>query len=78
MSIAREIVSFAIEAGSSDIHLEEESSIAVRVNSDIKVSSQKLDSEDTLKKQYSVLEDGDLNPIEESNNIIQKHNISLQ
>ena len=46
MSIAREIVSFAIEAGSSDIHLEEESSIAVRVNSDIKVSPQKLDSED--------------------------------
>ena len=46
MSIAREIVSFAMEAGSSDIHLEEESSIAVRVNSDIKVSPQKLDSED--------------------------------
>ena len=46
MSIAREIVSFAMEAGSSDIHLEEESPIAVRVNSDIKVSPQKLDSED--------------------------------
>ena len=42
----REIVSFAMEAGSSDIHLEEESPIAVRVNSDIKVSPQKLDSED--------------------------------
>ena len=46
MSIAREIVSFAMEAGSSDIHLEEESPIAVRVNSDIKVSPQLLDSED--------------------------------
>ena len=46
MSIAREIVSFAMEAGSSDIHLEEESPIAVRVNSDIKVSPQKLESED--------------------------------
>tara|TARA_B100000212_G_scaffold313524_1_gene266489 strand:- start:487 stop:1530 length:1044 start_codon:yes stop_codon:yes gene_type:complete len=45
MSIAREIVSFAIKAGSSDIHLEENSQIAVRVNSDIKVSSQTLDSE---------------------------------
>ena len=46
MSIAREIVSFAMEAGSSDIHLEEESPIAVRVNSDIKVSPQKLEAED--------------------------------
>ena len=46
MSISREIVGFAMEAGSSDIHLEEESPIAVRVNSDIKVSPQKLESED--------------------------------
>ena len=35
-----------MEAGSSDIHLEEESPIAVRVNSDIKVSPQKLGAED--------------------------------
>ena len=42
MSIARDIVNFAIEAGSSDIHLEENSNIAVRVNSDIKVSLQKI------------------------------------
>ena len=46
MSIAREIVSFAIQADSSDIHLEEESPIAVRVNSDIKISPQKLESND--------------------------------
>tara|TARA_B100001093_G_scaffold494162_1_gene537258 strand:+ start:5889 stop:6932 length:1044 start_codon:yes stop_codon:yes gene_type:complete len=46
MTIAREIVGFAIEAGSSDIHLEEDAPIAVRVNSDIKVSPQTLDSED--------------------------------
>ena len=46
MSIAREIVGFAMEAGSSDIHLEEQSPIAVRVNSDIKVSPQNLESED--------------------------------
>ena len=46
MSIAREIVGFAIKAGSSDIHLEEESPIAVRVNSEIKVSPQNLRSED--------------------------------
>ena len=46
MSIAREIVNFAIQAGSSDIHLEEGAPIAVRVNSDIKISPQKLDSDD--------------------------------
>ena len=46
MSIAREIVGFAMDAGSSDIHLEEDSPIAVRINSDIKVSPQKLDSTD--------------------------------
>ena len=46
MSIAREIVGFAMKAGSSDIHLEENSPIAVRVNSDIKISSQELKSED--------------------------------
>ena len=46
MSIAREIVGFAMKAGSSDIHLEENSPIAVRVNSDIKISPQKLTSED--------------------------------
>lgn len=37
MSIAREIVGFAIKAGSSDIHLEEGSPIAIRVNSDIRI-----------------------------------------
>ncbi len=46
MSIAREIISNAIKAGSSDIHLEEGSPIAVRVNSDIKISSQSLHSND--------------------------------
>ena len=46
MTIAREIVNFAMQAGSSDIHLEENSPIAVRVNSDIKISPQKLDSDD--------------------------------
>ena len=33
MSLARQIVDFAIKAGSSDIHLEEGSPIAIRVNS---------------------------------------------
>ncbi len=46
MSIAREIVSHAIKSGSSDIHLEEDSPIAMRVNSDIKISSQQLRKSD--------------------------------
>ena len=37
MSLARQIVEFAIKAGSSDIHLEEGSPIAIRVNSDIRI-----------------------------------------
>ena len=37
MSLARQIVDFAIKAGSSDIHLEEGSPIATRVNSDIRI-----------------------------------------
>ena len=36
MSLARQIVGFAIKAGSSDIHLEEGSPIAIRINSDTK------------------------------------------
>lgn len=42
MSIAREIVGFAIKAGSSDIHLEEGSPIAIRVNSDIRILENSL------------------------------------
>ena len=61
MSIAREIVSFAIEAGSSDIHLEENSPIAVRVNSDIRVSPQKLESEDMDKLLRELLGEEKLN-----------------
>lgn len=49
MSIARQLVGLAIEQGSSDIHLEEGSPIAIRVNSDIRIldrvlSSQEMDS----------------------------------
>ncbi len=42
MGIARQIVEYAVKAGSSDIHLEENSPIAVRVNSDIVISSQEI------------------------------------
>ena len=46
MSIARQIVSFAIQAGSSDIHLEEGAPIAIRVNSDIRILENVLKSDD--------------------------------
>ena len=46
MSIAQQLVSFAIKAGSSDIHLEEDAPIAIRVNSDIRILDNKLNSND--------------------------------
>jgi len=46
MSIARELVGFAIKAGSSDIHLEEEAPIAIRVNSDITILDQIMRPQD--------------------------------
>ena len=46
MSIINQIVENAINAGSSDIHLEEESPIAIRVNSDIRILDNILSSND--------------------------------
>ena len=46
MSLARQIVEFAIKAGSSDIHLEEGSPIAIRVNSDIRILENILGTND--------------------------------
>ena len=46
MSIARQLVGLAIEQGSSDIHLEEGSPIALRVNSDIRILDRVLSKED--------------------------------
>lgn len=46
LQLAREIIGFAIGAGSSDIHLEEGSPIAIRVNSDIKILENRLRSTD--------------------------------
>ena len=46
MSLARQIVDFAIKAGSSDIHLEEGSPIEIRVNSDIRILENILKSDD--------------------------------
>ena len=69
MSIARDIVSFAIEAGSSDIHLEENSNIAVRVNSDIKVSLQKLDSENMDQLLHELLGEEKLNEFNQTGDL---------
>ena len=44
MSLARQIIGFAIQAGSSDIHLEEGSPIAIRVHSDVRILDNKLQS----------------------------------
>ncbi len=50
MSIIRKIVKYALDLDSSDIHLEEESPIAIRVNSDIKLIEKIL-----VKKDMDVL-----------------------
>ena len=46
MSVIRKIVKYAIDLDSSDIHLEEESPIAIRVNSDIKLIDKILQKKD--------------------------------
>ena len=55
MSIARQIVEFALNAGSSDIHLEEESPIAIRVNSDIKILENILQPQDMTRLMKEIL-----------------------
>tara|TARA_E500000331_G_scaffold314661_1_gene324133 strand:- start:1201 stop:2244 length:1044 start_codon:yes stop_codon:yes gene_type:complete len=69
MSIAREIVSFAMKAGSSDIHLEENSPIAVRVNSDIKISPQELKSDDMDRLLLELLGEEKLKEFNESGDL---------
>ena len=49
MSIARQIVGYAIKNDSSDIHLEEGSPIAIRVNSDIQMIDKILEKNDMDK-----------------------------
>ena len=46
MSVIRKIVKYALDLDSSDIHLEEESPIAIRVNSDIKLIEKILNKKD--------------------------------
>ncbi len=55
MTIARQIVDFAIQAGSSDIHLEEGSPIAIRVNSDIKILENILGPDDMTQLMHELI-----------------------
>ena len=55
MTIARQIVNFAIQAGSSDIHLEEGSPIAIRVNSDIKILENILQPDDMTQLMHELI-----------------------
>ena len=65
MSIARQIVGFAIKAGSSDIHLEEGSPIAIRVNSDIRILENVLRPEDMTKLLREIVGEQKLQQYEE-------------
>ena len=60
MSLARQIVDFAIKAGSSDIHLEEGSPIAIRVNSDIRILENVLGSDDMSRLLSEIVSDDKL------------------
>ena len=64
MDIAREIITNAIKANASDIHLEEDSPIAVRINSDMRISSQILKSEDMDKLLKEILSKEEINYFE--------------
>ena len=64
MSLARQIVDFAIKADSSDIHLEEGSPIAIRVNSDIKILENILRPEDMTNLLREIVGDQKLNQYE--------------
>ena len=69
MSLARQIVDFAIKAGSSDIHLEEGSPIAIRVNSDIKILENVLKEDDMTKLLIEIVGDEKLQKFEKTGDL---------
>jgi twitching motility protein PilT len=69
MSITREIVNYAIKAGSSDIHLEEGACIAIRVNSDIKILDHVLRSEDMSRLLQEMLDEQKLAHFQKHNDL---------
>ena len=69
MQITRKIVQFAINAGSSDIHLEEGSPIAIRVNSDIQILDNILTAEAMNQLLLEILGEDKLKIYEKSNDL---------
>ena len=69
MSLARQIVDFAIKAGSSDIHLEEGSPIAIRVNSDIRILENILGPNDMSRLLSELISEDKLNQYEQTGDL---------
>ena len=69
MSLARQIVDFAIKAGSSDIHLEEGSPIAIRVNSDIRILENILGPNDMSRLLSELIREDKLNQYERTGDL---------
>ena len=69
MGLARQIVDFAIKAGSSDIHLEEGSPIAIRVNSDIKILENILRPDDMSQLLLEIIGEEKLKQFEKTNDL---------
>ena len=55
MKLARQIIDFAIKAGSSDIHLEEGSPIAIRINSEIRILENILRENDMTQLMHEII-----------------------
>jgi len=69
MSIIREILKHAIRIGASDIHLEENSPIAMRVNSEIKISSQNLSTMEMGELLNELLSEEELNKFNKTSDL---------
>ena len=69
MSLARQIVDFAIKAGSSDIHLEEGSPIAIRVNSDIRILENILGPNDMSRLLSEIISEDKLEQYERTGDL---------
>lgn len=69
MQLARQLVEFAIKAGSSDIHLEEDSPIAIRVNSDIRILDNVLRRNDMDQLLHELLGDEKLRLYQQSGDL---------
>jgi len=69
MSLARQIVGFAIKEGSSDIHLEEGSPIAIRVNSDIRILQNVLQKEDMTRLLHEIASEDKIKQYEQTGDL---------